>query len=567
MGTGGSASGEPRTIPVRRRTGAVRWLRESPVAIILLAAATGLVTAYGALVFRWLIEVSTEFFAGYTEYPAQGRMPSEQWPELGIWFLVLAPVIAGAIYGPLVYWLAPEARRLGAKEASDPYAEHGRGVSLKTTAVKTVGSALTIGGGGSVGREGPMVAIGSAVGSALAGALRIDTSRVRLLVACGAAAGIAAAFNAPIAGAFFAMELIVRSYAARSFGAVVLASWTAHLVTKAAIGEEKLFALPHFDVPKLAELPVFLLVGVLAGVVGIVFSKAVPLVGRLCDRVWRGPEWLRPAVGGLVLGAGLLALPEMYGSGYPVLERAIGGQYELAMLLVLMIGKIVATSFTLGIGGLGGVFAPTLFIGAMAGTAFGVVVNDVVSAASSPAVYGLVGMAAAFAGAERAPLTAIVLLFELTGELTLVLPLVLAVATAAAAVHLLEKRSRPAESGLAITAATVAREVPEPIPAGSTLAEAAAALAGSPFALLPVVDEHGQYVGCVSAHDVVEACESGAATIGGLITHPSTLSPDAELREMLDTLSFQGGAPVLGDEGELVGWVVYEDLLKASYPA
>lgn len=565
--TTGDGVREPRRIlRVRQSAGVGRWLRESPNAVVLLAIGVGALTGCGALVFRWLIEVFTNAVTGFDEYPGDG--PSLRFPGLGLWFLVLAPVVTGAIYGPLVYWLAPETRRLGgAKESSNPYADHGAGITSRVTAVKTLGSAITMGGGGSVGREGPMVAIGSAVGSAIGSACRIDSARMRLLIACGAAAGISTAFNAPISGTFFAMEIIIRNYTTRSLGAVMLSSWTAHVIGKAVIGEAPLFPMPVMHADKMTELPVFLLVGLVAGLAGIVFARSVPLVARLCDWVWRGPEWLRPAVGGVLLGLLLLALPEMYGSGYPVLENAIEGHYDLALVLVLLVGKIVATSFTLGIGGLGGVFAPTLFIGAMAGTAFGLIAGEVWTGASSPAVYGLVGMAAAFASAERAALTGVVLIYELTRELTLVVPLALAVAMATLLARLVRIREAEDEIRDVITAAAVAREVPEPIPITSSPAEAAAALARSPHNLLPVVDGEGHYVGCLSSHDLLEARGTRDTLINGLITHPTTVSPNAELREMLDTLAFQGGAPVLGDDGNLVGWLVYEDLLARVYPS
>jgi CIC family chloride channel protein len=388
-----------------------------------------------------------------------------------------------------------------------------------------------------------------------------------LLIACGAAAGISTAFNAPISGTFFAMEIILHNYTTRSLGAVVVSSWTAHLIGKAVVGESPLFTMPHMYAPKLTELPVFLLVGLAAGLVGIVFSRSVPLFARACDWIWRGPEWLRPAVGGILLGGMLLALPQVYGSGYPVLANAIEGHYDLALVLALMVGKIIATSFTLGIGGLGGVFAPALFIGAMAGTAFGLIVGHISAAAAPAAVYGLVGMAAGFASAERAPLTGIVLIYELTRETTLVVPLVLAVAMAAALARLLEARRTETAVREIITAAAVAREIPDPIPITSSPTEAAAALANSPHNLLPVVDGEGHYVGCLSSHDLLEASGSQVRLINGLITHPTTLSPNAELREMLDTLAFQGGAPVLSEAGDLVGWLVYEDLLARMYPS
>ena len=197
--------------------------------------------------------------------------------------------------------------------------------------------------------------------------------------------GISATFNAPLAGPFFAMELILRNFAAESFGAVVLSSVTADVVGRAMLGDHPFLSLPAFAVHSHVEYLLYVALGVAVGVVGVAFSKILYLVEDACDWVWRGPEWARPAAGGVVLGGLLIALPQMYGVGYPVLENAVEGKYVIGMLLVLMVGKMLATSLTIGIGGSGGVFAPTLFIGAMAGTAFGTIAHGLFPAVTESA--------------------------------------------------------------------------------------------------------------------------------------------------------------------------------------
>ncbi len=206
------------------------WLREGPSALVPLAVLVGAVTGLGAVGFRALITAFTRMFTGYDDYSGLGRVASAHWPWLGFWFLLLAPVVAGAIYGPLVHRFAPEARGHGVPEVMYAVSHRGGRIAPQVSLVKALASALCIGGGGSVGREGPIVQIGSAAGSTVAQLLRLNTPRMRLLVACGAAAGISATFNAPLAGAFFALELILRNFAAESFGAVVLASVTADVV-------------------------------------------------------------------------------------------------------------------------------------------------------------------------------------------------------------------------------------------------------------------------------------------------------------------------------------------------
>lgn len=407
-----------------------------------MAVLVGAVTGLGAVAFRWLVTTFTRLFTGYEDYSALGRVASTHWPWLGFWFLLVAPVIAGAVYGPLVHRFAPEARGHGVPEVMFAVSHRGGRIAPQVTLVKALASALCIGGGGSVGREGPIVQIGSAAGSTIAQLLRLNTSRVRLLVACGAAGGISATFNTPLAGPFFAMELILRDFAAESFGAVVLSSVTASVVGRALLGDEPFLELPAFAVRSAAEYPLYIALGVVVGIVGVAFSKLLYLVEDACDWAWRGPEWARPAVGGVFLGGLLIAVPQLYGVGYPVLQDAVHGRYLLGMLLLLMVGKMFATSLTIGIGGSGGVFAPTLFIGAMAGTAFGALAHEAFPHATEAAgAYGLIGMGAALAGATRAPITAVIILFELTGQYSIILPLMVAVAIAAGTGRLLSKET------------------------------------------------------------------------------------------------------------------------------
>ncbi|WP_231123084.1 chloride channel protein [Nocardioides sambongensis] len=417
---------------------AERWQRtlSSDVGMLLLAVGVGAVAALCAVVFRWLILTFTRLFSGYDDYAAVAGEGHGRWESVGPWFVVLAPVLAGLIYGPLVHRFAPEARGHGVPEVMDAVARRGGRIAPTVVAVKALASALCIGGGGSVGREGPIVQIGAAAGSTLARIGRLPVARVRLLVACGAAGGIAATFNAPLAGAFFAVELILADFVAQAFGMVVAAAVTASALGRALMGDEPFLSLPEFRVDHAAQYGLFVLLGLLAGVVGVVFAKVLYAVEDACDALWRGPEWARPAVGGLALGLVLLLLPEMYGVGYPVLDHAAMGDYAVGFLLLLLVGKMLATSLTIGIGGSGGVFAPSLFIGAMLGAAFGAVMHQLVpSVAGSVGAYALVGMGAVFAGAARAPITAVIILFELTGQYSIILPLMAAIVIATGVSH------------------------------------------------------------------------------------------------------------------------------------
>ena len=563
-----------------------RWLQNAPSALVPLAVAVGAVTGLGAVGFRWLITAFTRMFTGYDDYSGLGRVASTHWPWLGFWFLLLAPVIAGAVYGPLVHRFAPEARGHGVPEVMYAVSHRGGRIAPQVSVVKALASALCIGGGGSVGREGPIVQIGSAAGSTVAQLLRLDTPRVRLLVACGAAAGISATFNAPLAGPFFAMELILRNFAAESFGAVVLASVTADVVGRALLGDHPFLSLPAFAVRSPAEYLLYVALGIAVGVVGVAFSKILYLVEDACDWVWRGPEWARPAAGGVLLGGLLIALPQMYGVGYPVLENAVEGKYVIGLLLLLMVGKMFATSLTIGIGGSGGVFAPTLFIGAMAGTAFGTIAHGLFPAVTESAgAYGLIGMGAAFGGATGAPITAVIILFELTGEYSIILPLMAAVVMAAGTGHLLSQNTiytaKLWRRGIDLSAATsehdrftaadIALPAPEALNQQTSLDDAATVLQKSQFGVLPAVDGAGRYTGCVSAQDVAEALADSdpPADVKSLVSPEPAVSADATSDEILAKLTGRGGTgiPVLNeDHTALVGWITYEAVLAKLRP-
>ena len=402
-----------------------------------LALGIGAFAGLGAIGFRFLIRTFTELFSGHADPSSLGHSSNPHLPFLGPFFVLIVPVVGGLLYGPLVYLFAPEARGHGVPEVMLAVNSNEGRIRGRVPLVKALASALCIGAGGSVGREGPIVQIGSAMGSAIGQLTRLPGQEVRLLVACGAAGGIAATFNAPIAGVFFALELILRDFQTRSFGVVVLSSVVATAVGRLAYGSGAFLHLPGFQVVSALEYPLYASLGILAALAGVAFMRTLYGAEDFADRIWGGPAWLRPVAGGVLLGALLLVLPEMYGVGYPVLEGAIGGQYVLGLLLALLIGKIAATSLTLAIGGSGGVFAPSLFMGAMLGTAFGLIAHDLLPAATAGAgAYGLVGMAAVFAAAGRAPITAVIIVFELTGDYSIILPLMLAVvvATAIAAV-------------------------------------------------------------------------------------------------------------------------------------
>lgn len=575
-------------LPVQTgRPAAVTWLRTSDTGLLVVALAIGTGAGLGAVAFRWLIVTFTRLFTGRQDYSLAGHAAHPGLGFLGPWFVVLAPVVAGILYGPLVYFFAREARGHGVPEVMYAVAQRGGRIPAKVALVKALASALCIGGGGSVGREGPIVQIGSALGSSIARTTGLTEERIRVCVACGAAGGIAATFNAPLAGVFFAMELIIADFAARSFGMVVLASVTASVVGRAAFGNHPFLTLPPVDVTHTWEYVPFALLGLLAGGVGVLFMRVLYGIEDLCDGLWRGPEWARPAVGGLALGGLLLAVPQMYGVGYPVLAAGVRGRYAISFLVILLIAKMVATSLTIGIGGSGGVFAPSLFIGAMLGAAFGQTIGALVPSLSGQAgAFALIGMGAVFAGAARAPITAVVIMFELTGEYSIILPLMVAIVLATGlssvlsgdTIYTLKLRRRgvdlaPAESELTValrsTASAVMGPVPQPQSDTSSLADAVEPLSHASDGTLPVVDDQGTYRGVVTGSTVADLLSTSTApdlTVGDATETLPVVRASDTLDQLVTVLDHSRtvALPVLDDTGKrLIGWVTVSGLLKA----
>jgi CIC family chloride channel protein len=402
--------------------------------MFLLAVLIGAGSGLGAVVFRYLISFFTWLATGHSEFGQQGYLGSAHLPWLGLAFFVVIPAVGGMLYGPLIYRYAREARGHGVPEVMIAVADNGGRIRPQVSVVKALASALCIGVGGSVGREGPIVQIGSALASSIGQRIKMPESRLRILVACGAAGGIAATFNAPITGVFFGVEIILREFSVDALFTVMLAAMIADITAIPFLGDKPFLSGFPAGIA-LHHARTYLLIAalaVIAALMGLAFTAVLYKTEDLCDRLWKGrPEWARPAVGGLALGLLLLAIPQMYGVGYPVMYQATAGQYALWFVIVLAFAKIAATSLSIGIGGSGGVFAPSLFIGVTSGMAYGDVVHHIFGAgAGQPALYAVVAMGAVFASAARAPLTSLASVVEMTGDFALTLPVMLAVAIA-----------------------------------------------------------------------------------------------------------------------------------------
>ena len=384
---------------------------------LVLASIVGTCTGFGAIGFRKLIEAITRLSFGEGSVLEGAQMLP--WPVR-----LALPAVGLVIAWGLTQWLAKEAKGHGVPEVMEAVALKGGRIRNRVMFVKTMASAVTIGTGGSVGREGPIVQIGSSIGSTIGQIFHLDDDHRRLLVACGAAAGIAATFNAPVAGVAFAVEIILGSAAVRTFSPIVVSSVLATAISRWLLGDTPAFRVPQASLESGAELINYVLLGLLAGLVGVAFIR---LLYKFEDRFAKLPGLATPLVGGLLVGAIGLAAPAIYGLGYESIDAVLHERDTMSILALLVVAKMFATSLTLGGGGSGGIFAPCLFIGAMLGGFWGDIVNEAdLWPTAAPHAYALVGMAAVVAATTHAPLTAIIMIFELTSNYHIILPVMLA---------------------------------------------------------------------------------------------------------------------------------------------
>ncbi len=341
------------------------------------------------------------------------------------WYLVLlVPMIGGLIVGPMIHFFAPEAKGHGVPEVMQAILLKGGKIRGRVAFIKTIASAITIGTGGSVGREGPIIQIGSSLGSLVGQFLRISSKRLKTFVGCGAAAGIAAAFNAPIAGALFAVEIILMDYAVVQFAPIIISAVVATLVSHTFEGNFAAFLVPQFHLFSPYEIILYLVLGLASGVVSYLFIKVLYFFEDFFEKKVRIREYYKPVLGGLAIGIIALVFPQIMGVGYETMDDAFYGNLLWHTAFILIFVKIIATSITLGSGGSGGIFAPSLYMGAMLGYSFGILSNYLFPEVTAPAgAYAVVAMGGLVAGTARAPLTAIIIVFELTNDYRIILPL------------------------------------------------------------------------------------------------------------------------------------------------
>ena len=390
--------------------------------LMVTAVIIGIGGGFGAVGFRALITLET--------YLAFNIIGAGLGKVIGVMAIVVQLAIGGIIAAWITARFAPEAKGHGVPEVMEAVAMRGGKMRPRVIAIKAIASASSIGFGGSCGREGPIVQIGSTIGSVLGQLVRAPAPIVRTLVSCGAAAGISATFNAPIGGVFFAAEIILGEFAPRSFAAIVVSSVLAAVIGRAFLGNHPSFSAAGFVLISPYELILYAILGVICAVWATGFVRMLYFIEDRFEE-FKIPAWVKGGIGFALVGVIGIWLPQVFGVGYVSIQQVLDQHVGPGRALLLAIAKPLATSLTLGSGGSGGVFAPSLFTGAFLGDAFGRLVHFMFPVWTAPgAAYGLVGMAALFAAAAEAPMTAILIVFEMSNDYTIILPLMVCVVIA-----------------------------------------------------------------------------------------------------------------------------------------
>ena len=578
----------PNAAPAASALGALRkikfwvWFRERlhPTDLQVTLIWAGLVGFGGAVcsvLFRLATDVVHRLLTGNS---TPGL--AESFGELPPYMRLFIPALGGLIAGAIIHF----GTRWRGKVSTTDYMEAvvlGDGkISARRSLVKCLSALFTVASGGSIGREGPLVQLSSLVASLAGRAQKWTTPRLRLLVGCGAAAGIASAYNAPIAGALFVAEIVLGSVAMEIFGPLVFSSVIATLTVRGFLGANPLYQIPHFKLNGNWEIVPYLLLGLTAGLLAPWFIRLLRASEQWAGRI-AAPVYVKMCVGGLIVGALAVVHPEVCGNGYSAVNSILRGQWLWQTLAAILIFKVLATTATFGSGAVGGVFTPTLFVGASIGFLFGngaqqlpwhLVIN--------PSAFALVGMGAFLAATTHAPIMAIIMIFELTLDYQIILPLMLACVVGYYTSVSIEKRSIYAEAlkrkGVGdyrkqlaeLHVLDLMKTNPLTVPPTARFAEIGARFIATRFNYLYVIDGE-RFIGAVSLHDIknyLNTPELAEVVIARDILRDAfpTVPPDASLTEALERFSEHDGErlPVVSrGDGKLIGSIAKTDVILA----
>lgn len=389
--------------------------------LMLLAVIVGTVAGYGAIGFYLLLGTIQEFLFGIDDTQLASASANIAW-----WKILLIPVLGGLIVGQLLRFM-PLGRAQTVAHVIEAAALNDGKLNFKHGTISALIASLSLSFGASMGREGPVVHLGATLASAITQKLKLTPAVARTLLGCGVAAAVSASFNAPIAGVFFAHEVIMGHYALHAFTPIVIAAVAGTLISRAYLGEYPAFILPDYAINTYWEFPAFFILGIIAAMVAVAFMASLNWADRLKVDVKKVPRWIQPAIGGLIIGTIALAFPQILSVGYEATSNALNGRYELWLLLSLIVLKIGATSVSMASGFGGGIFSPSLFIGAMTGGAVGIIVGMISpDLASDIGLYAIIGMGAVASSVLGAPISTTLIVFEITGDYSITIAVMIA---------------------------------------------------------------------------------------------------------------------------------------------
>ena len=412
------------------------FLGERQPLVWIIALTIGIGAAYLAIFFRVVL--------GYVQLPWLGILDENVYAaasQTPWWIILMAPVLGGLAVGLFLHHVMPGRRAHGVADVIEARAEHGCRISAQVGLGSALVAAVSLGAGASAGREGPVVHLGATLASVLKDLFKLPHSAQRTLLACGVAAAVSASFNAPIAGMLFAHEVILAHYAMRAFVPITISSVAATVIARIYLGDFPAFFIPDYQITSYWEFPAFALLGLTCAAVAIAFQFAIVASDRIAESI-DVPLWTRPVIGGLLVGGIAIWYPQILGVGYDATDAVLKDQFPLYLLLVLLILKTVATAITLASRFGGGVFSPSLYLGAMCGGAFGLIAAGVFpQIASSEGLYAILGMGAVAAAVLGAPISTTLIVFELTGGYEMTIALLLTVSVSTGLMHAVHGQS------------------------------------------------------------------------------------------------------------------------------
>ncbi len=565
---------------------ALKWwrriLRNDLLLLALLAIVVGGVVGGAVILFREGIAALQAL-----GYGSRSEFLAEQARLLPDWRVVAVPTAGGLLVGLILRFVMPRRRAEGVADVIEACATRGSRMSLRSGLGAALASVTALGSGASVGREGPAVHLGATLGAWIAERLRLTRSLSRTLLGCGVAAAVAGSFNAPIAGALFANEVVVGHYGLTAFAPIVVASLTGTILSRAYYGDYPAFSVAESPINSLVEFPAFAGLGLACGLLAVLFIELTRAVEETVGRTPL-PPWLRPAIGGFLVGILALWVPEVLGVGYGTTHAALQERFGLGLLVGLMAAKLLATSVCLGCGMAGGVFSPSLVIGALAGGAYGIAMVGMLGDLSSGGgAYVLTGMGAMAAAVLGAPISTTLIIFEMTGDYTLTMAVMLASVTSSVVVRQwhhasffhaqLARRGLDLRGGFAAallrdeTVARVMKAEAEVVTEDMSLRDLRVSLQLSKVGELFVVDGDGRLIGTITLSDLDEAAFDPGLDpliVAGDVARrdPPVLFPDDDLGRALEVMRTRGEetvAVIRRDGREFVGLARACDVMEA----